>query len=83
MTNLFCFGRCPPFPVVLGADFKNNQKVKQLNNFIWTNRKQVKFCFYLPIGQNRIVQLFSCLIVFFNPLPVHFKSETPTTPTVL
>ena len=48
----------------LGAEFKNNQTTKQLNNFIWTNRNQVKFCFYLPIGPNRIVQLFSCLIVF-------------------
>ena len=43
----------------LGADFKNNQTTKQLNNSIWTNRKQVKFCFYLPIGPNK-----NCLIVF-------------------
>ena len=28
-----------------GADFKNNETTKQRNNFIWTNRKQVKFCF--------------------------------------
>ena len=39
----------------LGADFKNNQPTKQLTNFIWTNRKQVKCCFYLPIGPIRIV----------------------------
>ena len=47
----------------LGADFKNNQTNKQLNKFIWTNRKQIKFCFYLPIGLKRFVKLFSCLIV--------------------
>ena len=46
------------------ADLKNNQTTKQSNNIIWTNRKQEKFCFYLPIGPNKIVQLFSCLIVF-------------------
>ena len=28
----------------LGVDFKNNQTTKQVNNSIWTNRKQVKFC---------------------------------------
>ena len=38
-----------------GADFKNNKTTKQLNKFIWTNRKQVKFCFYLPIGLNKFV----------------------------
>ena len=42
-----------------GVDFKNNQTTKQLNNSIWTNRKQVKFCFHLHIGPNKI-----CLIVF-------------------
>ena len=42
----------------LGADFKNNQTTKQVNNSIWTNRKQVKFCFYLPIGPNK-----NCLLV--------------------
>ena len=31
------------------------QRTKQLNNFIWTNRKQVQFCFYLPIGHGRYV----------------------------
>ena len=39
----------------LGADFKNNLTTQQLNNFIWTNRKQVNFCFYLPIGLNKLV----------------------------
>ena len=39
----------------LEADFKNNQTIKQLNNFIWTNMKQVKFCLYLSIGLNKIV----------------------------
>ena len=29
--------------------------IKQLNNYIWSNRKQVKFCFCLPIGPNIIV----------------------------
>ena len=46
-----------------GADFKNNQTTKQVNNYIWTNRKRVKFCFYLPIGPNKnclIVWLFGC-----------------------
>ena len=52
---------------LLGADFKNNQTTKQESRkeyccflaeyFIWTNRKQVQFCFYLPIaGPNKIVQ---------------------------
>ena len=44
----------------LGADFKSSQTTKQLNNSIWTNRKQVKFCFYLPIGPNK-----NCLIVLW------------------
>ena len=39
----------------LGADFKNNHTTKQLNNFIWTNRKQLQFCFYLSIGLNKII----------------------------
>ena len=30
--------------------------VSLLNNFISTNRKEVKFCFYPPIGPNKIVQ---------------------------
>ena len=38
---------------------KNNQTTKQLNNYI-ANRKQVKFCFYLPIGLNKIVWSFYC-----------------------
>ena len=38
-------------PYIQGADFKNNQTTKQLNNFIWTNRKQVKFFF--SIGLNK------------------------------
>ena len=52
-----------PTPPDLGADFKNNQTTKQVNNSIWTNKKQVKFCFYLPIGPNKnclIVLLFDC-----------------------
>ena len=50
-------------PVHLRADFKNNQTTKQPNNYIWTNRKQVKFCFCLPIGPNKnclVVLLFDC-----------------------
>ena len=50
-----------------GADFKNNQTTKQVNNYIWTNRKQVKFCFYLPIGPNKnclLVYLFTCFVVW-------------------
>ena len=41
----------------LGADFKNNQKTKQLNNFIWTNRNVETKLYLLPIaiGPNRIV----------------------------
>ena len=46
---------------VLGADFKNNHTTKQLNNFIWTNRKVELKLYMLPIGPNRFV-LFSCLI---------------------
>ena len=48
---------------LLRADFKNNQTTKQVNNYIWTNRTQVKFCFYLPIGPNKnclLVLLFDC-----------------------
>ena len=36
--------------------FIKNIIVFLLKNFIWTNRKQVEFCFYLPIGPNKIVQ---------------------------
>ena len=43
----------------LRADFKNNQTTKQVNNYIWTNRKQVKFCFYLPIGPDK-----NCFVVW-------------------
>ena len=43
------------FHIDLGVDFKNNQTTKQSNNSFWTNRKQVKLCFYLPIGPNKIV----------------------------
>ena len=43
----------------LGADFKNDQTTKQLNNSIWTNSEQVKYCFYLPIGPKK---LFNCLV---------------------
>ena len=38
----------------LGANFVKNQTTKQLKKN-WIKRKQVKFCFYLPIGPNRIV----------------------------
>ena len=31
--------------ILLEVDFKNNQTTKQLNDFIWTNRKQAQFCF--------------------------------------
>ena len=47
-----------------GADFKNNQTTKQLNNFIWANRKVELKLNLLPIGPNRFVLLFSCLVVF-------------------
>ena len=43
----------------LGADFKNNQTI-----FIWTNRKVESKLYLLPIGPDRIVYLFGCLIVF-------------------
>ena len=39
-----------PLWFIVSFHFKNNQTTKQVNNSIWTNRKQVKFCFYLPIG---------------------------------
>ena len=41
----------------LGADFKNNQITKQLNNSILTNRKVEKKLYLLPIGPNRIVMV--------------------------
>ena len=37
------------------AYFKNNQRTKQLNNFIWTNRKVETKLYMLPIGPIRIV----------------------------
>ena len=40
---------------ILGADFKNNQTTKQLNNLIWTNRKVETKLYLLPIGPNQIV----------------------------
>ena len=55
MTNLFNWERI----------LKTNKTTKQVNNSIWTNRKQVKFCFYLPIGPNKnclIVWLFGCFL---------------------
>ena len=39
----------------LGADFRNNQTTKQLNNFIWTNRKVETKLYLLPIGPNKII----------------------------
>ena len=47
-----------------GADFKNNQTTKHLNNFIWANRKVELKLNLLPIGPNRFVKFFSCLVVF-------------------
>ena len=47
-------------PGLLGADFKNNQTTKRLNNYIWTNRKQVNFCFCFLLAQ---IELFNCLVV--------------------
>ena len=41
--------------VFLGADFKNNQTTKQLNSFIWTNRKVETKLYLLPIGPKIIV----------------------------
>ena len=37
-------------------NFFNIINVFLLDNFIWTNRKQVEFYFYLPIGPDKIVQ---------------------------
>ena len=34
-------------------NFIKNIIVFLLNNFIWTNKKQIKFCFYLPIGAKK------------------------------
>ena len=50
--------------IVLGADFKNNQTTKKLNNFILTNRKVETKLYLFPIGSNKILLLFSCVIVF-------------------
>jgi hypothetical protein len=41
--------------------------IKQQNNetiFIWTNRKVETKLYLLPIGPDRIVYLFGCLVVF-------------------
>ena len=43
---------CNEYP--LGADYKNNETTKQLNNF-WTNRKVETKLYLLPIGPDRIV----------------------------
>ena len=40
---------------LLGADFKNKETTKQLNNFIWTNRKVKPKLYLLPIGSNKVV----------------------------
>ena len=40
---------------VLGADFKNNQKTKQLKKFIQTNRRVETKFYLLPIGPNKVV----------------------------
>ena len=53
---IFCF--------IQGADFKNNQTTKQLDKFIHTNRKVETKLYLLPFGPNKVVKLFSCLIVF-------------------
>ena len=44
----------------LGADCKNSQTTKQLNNFIWTNRKVETKLHLLHIGPNK---KFNCLVV--------------------
>ena len=56
-------------------NFKNNQTTKQLNNFIWTNRKQVKFCFYLAIGLQLIVNflIVELLDCFLKSAPRHLQ----------
>ena len=88
-SSRFFFQKCilpqtPPF--ILGADLKNNQTTKQLNNFILTNRKvETKLSLHpigpsivdcrvksLVYGPNIIVHLFSCLIVFKIP-SLHIK----------
>ena len=56
--------RIQSMQLLQGADFQNNQTTKQLNSFIWTNGKVETKLYLLPIGPNKIVQLFSCLIVF-------------------
>ena len=48
----------------LGADFKNNQTTKQLNNFYLDQKEGRTKLYLLPIGPDRIVYLFGCLIVF-------------------
>ena len=60
-------------------DFHQGYFVFLMNNFNTTNRKEVKFCFCLPIGPNKIVQqenndifgeiLGSLSSVFLNPFP--------------
>ena len=52
------FYKIPAIPGTLfplGADFKNNQTTKQLNNSIWANRKVETKLYLLPIGPIRIV----------------------------
>jgi len=46
-----------------GTDFKSKQTTKQLNNFIWTNRKVETKLYLLPIGPNEFVWLFRFLVV--------------------
>ena len=46
------------FILIQGADFKNNQTTKQVNNSIWTNRKQANENIFLeidPCGVYKVV----------------------------
>ena len=64
LQGLFLLGHVES--VLLGVDFKNNQTTKQLHNFVWTNRKQVKFCVYLPIRLNKTVFRVSITLKYLS-----------------
>ena len=65
----------------LGSGFKKHQATKQFNT-IWDNRKVEKKLYLLPFGPNKIVYLFSCLIIFKSapcPFNNYLLNETNYT----
>ena len=58
---------------VLGADFKNNQSTKQLNNFIWTKSKIKTTLSLLPIGPGGGLERKIQLTGLVNPSKLTYR----------